>query len=406
MALKDYLIIFKRWLWLMILALLASVGASLFGLHALKQVPVYEATAIVAIGGRDLSLNQDVQLLSLSREIAPTYIEMATLLPVTQAVVDNLGLPYPPEQLRETLQITTIPNTPFIAIRATAPNGPLAANIANEVARQLSIQSPIRSRDFVRVVEPATLSKGESLEPYTAVLLAAFLGGFIALGFIFMFEYFNKRVRSARDLSGKLDLPIVELPQSKRSIWFRLLSRQSVVERDWLVWWRVVEICQQAWKKQPPHHLLVTGIETAGACDYVAANLVNAWAQLGQKAVVIKINSDIIIPYLKRTKESVKQVSGAGSHFNTPQSLSPSPPYDPQPNLADLNSNNGSSIDADVLIYEGQDLLSTPQSSLLARQMKGTLLVVRRGQTGKQAVLEAVETLYLLGGPALAILIC
>lgn len=139
MELKDYLDLFRKWLWLMALATaVAAVGAYVGTLF----VPSSYASSTTIMVGRGLD-NPEVsaQTIYLSNQLATTYAQMASREPVMQAVVDALELPIGWQQLKGMVKAQPQPGSPLFEIRVVSTSAELSRALAAETAKQLIEQS-------------------------------------------------------------------------------------------------------------------------------------------------------------------------------------------------------------------------------------------------------------------------
>jgi non-specific protein-tyrosine kinase len=88
------------------------------------------------------STNPSTQDLWTSGQLAQTYAEMVRRQPVLQGVVDALGLGLPWQRLRGQVNVNLIQNTQLMEIKVMDTDPLRAKLIADELARQLILQSP------------------------------------------------------------------------------------------------------------------------------------------------------------------------------------------------------------------------------------------------------------------------
>jgi succinoglycan biosynthesis transport protein ExoP len=125
----------RRWWWLVLIGVVIASGVSYY---ATSQQPlIYMAKATVGVGTSIQATNPDPQTLALSRSLTYAYAVFARRRPVTEAVIETLGLPFEPEELSERLEVGVISDAQLLEIFAYDTNPNQAAAIAEEVARQL-----------------------------------------------------------------------------------------------------------------------------------------------------------------------------------------------------------------------------------------------------------------------------
>lgn len=146
MDLKEYLAPFRKWWWLILSASIVS-GLTTFFVTS-NQPSVYQAKATLMIGRVIEDPNPSNTQFVLSQLLATTYADIAKRGPVREATMEALGLEWLPEYI-----VTTVPNTQLIEIIVTDVNKARTQAVANELARQLILQSPTNAQDEQKRVE-------------------------------------------------------------------------------------------------------------------------------------------------------------------------------------------------------------------------------------------------------------
>jgi len=134
----------QRW-WLLLAGTVFAMGASYLALRFLTPWPRYQATATVMV--LDRTGDSDWSSLQVSRALASTYALWATQQPVLQGVIGALDLPLSVPELRQEVAARAIRETELIEISAASRDPQQAADIANELVRQLEAQIAIAVRD-------------------------------------------------------------------------------------------------------------------------------------------------------------------------------------------------------------------------------------------------------------------
>ena len=140
MELRQYFAVVWKWLWLILLGTAVAVGFSYY--TSRNTPPIYQASTTVIVGQSLRSTNPSTQDLGTSERLAQTYAEMIRRQPILQGVVDALELGIPWEWLREQVQVNLIQNTELMELKFMDSDPLRAKVIADELARQLILQSP------------------------------------------------------------------------------------------------------------------------------------------------------------------------------------------------------------------------------------------------------------------------
>jgi non-specific protein-tyrosine kinase len=129
-----------RWYWLLALGAIVALGATWYALS--DRQPLYRATATIQIGRAIQEKNPEQNDLAITERLVPAYAELAKRDPVLVAVSETLGISLSPDEIRARLLITPVWSTQLVDIQVVDVDPTRAAAIANEIARQIALQSP------------------------------------------------------------------------------------------------------------------------------------------------------------------------------------------------------------------------------------------------------------------------
>lgn len=155
MELRQYLKIFRKWLWLIVLVAAVAAGASYYATSLLPRL--YQATATVMVGESFQKANPTTGDIATGSVLAETYVQLVGTSAVLRGVKDQLQLDESISTLRGLVSATPVERTQFIQVRANSTDPKRAARIANAVADQLILLGPASSnadlgqqREFIR----------------------------------------------------------------------------------------------------------------------------------------------------------------------------------------------------------------------------------------------------------------
>jgi succinoglycan biosynthesis transport protein ExoP len=135
-----YIRLFRKWFWLLLLgAFLAAGSAYLF---RGDSVELYEARVTLLVGGAVEVPNPDYTELRVSVELVRTYAVLARTFDILEATVQAGNFPVTAQELRGMVSAAPIENTSLLVLSVTNTDPILASDLANEVARQLVLNSP------------------------------------------------------------------------------------------------------------------------------------------------------------------------------------------------------------------------------------------------------------------------
>lgn len=140
MELIRYLDVIRKWFWLIVLATVLATGSGLIA--SLLAIPVYRTSTTLIVGQTIENPNPNATDFFAGAQLALTYAQLVSREPVLNATVSTLGLNQDWRSLRNQVVASSIANTQLIEIAVLDTSPQRAQAIANEVARQLILQSP------------------------------------------------------------------------------------------------------------------------------------------------------------------------------------------------------------------------------------------------------------------------
>jgi succinoglycan biosynthesis transport protein ExoP len=140
MELAQYIRLFRKWLWLILLAAILAGGVSFIA--RTRQPNTFEASTTVAIGRYIEAPNPNSAEIRTGMDLAQTYAQLVTTYNVLQATLDNLNLQISTDALRNAVNVRLISGTSLLVITVRYSDPVLAADLANSLAEQLIANSP------------------------------------------------------------------------------------------------------------------------------------------------------------------------------------------------------------------------------------------------------------------------
>jgi capsular exopolysaccharide synthesis family protein len=154
--LQEYIGLLWKWWWILLLGAVLGAGVGYIMSHS--ETPIYEAKVTLIIGNFVLqSSNPDTGELATSQTLAQSYAEIIRREPVLRATAEALGANIDWVSLKNKVSGRLVPNTQLFEVRVVDGDPLMAQKLANELARQLILQSPTNlnqeqqvQRDFVQ----------------------------------------------------------------------------------------------------------------------------------------------------------------------------------------------------------------------------------------------------------------
>lgn len=141
MEIRRYLGLLRKWGWLMLLiAVLAGAGSYFYS----ETIPsTYRAEAILLVGQEQQSANPTINDIYISNNLAQAYALLVSQPNVLEATAREIKWDGPWQSLYFNVSATAPTGGQTIHIAATSRSPQQAQQIANELARQVILQSPI-----------------------------------------------------------------------------------------------------------------------------------------------------------------------------------------------------------------------------------------------------------------------
>lgn len=140
MDLLYYIRLARKWAWLLILV--TFVAASFAYVTTISAPPLYNATSTISIGNYLDVQNPTDRDIATGIALAETYAQILRTANLQRAVIEELGLDMDQVELNEAFSTEIIQNTSLLKISVTYMDPIQATDIANELVRQLILQSP------------------------------------------------------------------------------------------------------------------------------------------------------------------------------------------------------------------------------------------------------------------------
>lgn len=140
MDIKPYVSIIWKWGWLIVLA--TGLAAGLTYRSASRVPRVYEATTTLLVGRSLQTQNPNPDDFQTSQTLAKSYAQLVRSQSILQATSDALKLNVPWYALSPEVSATAVEGTELITISVIDANPRRAQVIADELARQLILESP------------------------------------------------------------------------------------------------------------------------------------------------------------------------------------------------------------------------------------------------------------------------
>ena len=208
--------------WWLIVILAVLVGGGTFAYSKLTSVPIYTSEATVYINTQAEQKTDDINInaLTSSQDLMPTYIEILSSKPFLETISDDIGNKYAYKAIKSMTSYSAKSETNILSILVRANDSHDAFLIAESISHNAPDEiKRVFEGGSVKLINNAEENQiplpNDSLKKGFIGLIA---GAAIAALIIFLINIFDTRVKSSDELSAKYGLPILgEVPNLNES---------------------------------------------------------------------------------------------------------------------------------------------------------------------------------------------
>lgn len=213
-SLKEYFLILRKRMWLIILLTVLSVAASGLVSYFVLE-PEYQTFTTLMVGKPKDYQNVDSKLeyndLLLNQKLVSTYGELVKMRVVADEVIKNLKLDMSYKEFREKVNVNLVKDTEIIKLEVMDTNPVLAAEIANETAQVfMENVKDIMMVENVQVIDEAQVPDIPiKPRPSLNMAIAGVLGLMVSIFLVFLLEYLDSTIKTPDDIERYLNLPVI-----------------------------------------------------------------------------------------------------------------------------------------------------------------------------------------------------
>lgn len=180
-------------------------------------VPKYSSstTLVLAMSGNQEGdkLNNSITTtdITLNSKLVPTYSELIKSKNVLREVLSNLNIKEDENVLKKNISVVSVEDTEVIKITVSHENAVYASKIANEIAKVFSEKiNEIYKINNIYIVDEAEVGSEPSNINHTKdVLIFAFIGLILSLGYIFVLNMLDTTVKTPEEIERNYDIPVL-----------------------------------------------------------------------------------------------------------------------------------------------------------------------------------------------------
>lgn len=203
----------KAWV---ILLVTIIAGAAAFAGTAVFIRPKYRAEALmyvnssnISVGGTKVSISQSE--LTAAQTLVDTYIVILNTRTTLEDVIEQTGVPYTYEDLKEMITAEAVNGTEVFSIQVVSRSPSEAETLANAIARILPEKiASIVEGSSARIVDYAVVpAKKDSPHLIKSTAIGAVLGFFLTCGVVVVQELMDDLIHDADYLTQTYDVPVL-----------------------------------------------------------------------------------------------------------------------------------------------------------------------------------------------------
>ena len=208
--LKEYLNIFKKRGWILILISLISVIISII-LNFFVVEPVYQAELTFMV---NFNQNENAQItiddMEYGTNLVQTYKPIIKSKKVTSTIKKNLNLDIDQSEIGNSISINSI-SGPVMSVTVNSTNPQLAAEIANEVPEVFGKElKRIAKVDGIEIIDKASIPTSPITPNKMKNIVISSIGGIvISIFIIFLLEFLDNKVKTVDDIEKYLEIPVL-----------------------------------------------------------------------------------------------------------------------------------------------------------------------------------------------------
>ena len=212
-SLKEYFIIIKERLWLIILITVSAVVVAGI-LSYLVVKPTYQASTTIIVGKPQAAGKQNTQYndVMMYQSLLKTYSEIAKSTLVAQGAYNKLQSKVPVGQIENAITVTPQTGTQILVISGKGKSPEEAYNITNAVSKAFvdSAKKVFPTGGDIQAIDKPILSQN-SVSPNKKLNIGItfFLGLLVSVGIVFLLEYLDNTIKTENDIEKYLQLPVL-----------------------------------------------------------------------------------------------------------------------------------------------------------------------------------------------------
>ncbi|MGL5750066.1 MAG: YveK family protein [Paraclostridium sp.] len=232
---KEYISMFKKRKWIIILIMLASIGAGVLLTYRSNKsyIPIYQSHTRIRINTAKNMPEQGFSpgVTSMNQNISNTYLSLAKSKSTLNEIKNTLGLEMSIEALSSKIDIVADEsNAEFVNITVTDTNPAMATTIANAVPTAFNNELiKTINLDCIQVIDLAADSNVALPQPKSnKTLKLAIVGLVISMFVVLLLEFLNNKIVTPNDVEQYWDAPLLGVVPYDKKKHFRKSKKEKL----------------------------------------------------------------------------------------------------------------------------------------------------------------------------------
>lgn len=395
--------VIKRW---KLISLITIISASLcFYIVSNFVPPVYQANTTLFIGKEQSSLGISLSELQVFNQLIDDYKQLIGTRLVIDQTISNLKLNMSIITFRKSLSVTSIENSRLFTVSFRHKDPQIAADVANELAKQLTIvAAEIVEVKNIRIIDKA-LAPDKTVAPRVALYtaLAGIFGFIFSLLIILIQNLLKNKVQEEDDVEKLTKQPIKgiipKFPKNAKQL-ITLNSPPTYIDESYKMlrtnlFYRIADNESSA--------ILLTSSSVGEGKSTTISNLAVSIAQSGKR--VLLMDTDLRHPTIHKIfeidpipgltsivfkdmdiHEVIKHIEGVDGLDILTSGVIPQSPSELLDSNTFRNLLETMKKSYDVILLDTPPILSVTDTLVLSKFVDGVLIVVAAGQTKKSDI--------------------
>lgn len=213
---REYISMFKKRKWIILLILLASIGAGVLINYKREKsyIPLYQSNTRIRVNSMKNIPEQGFSpgLTSANQNIATTYLNLAKSKNTLNEIKNTLDLKISIEALSSKINVVTDEsNAEFINITVTDTDPAMATTIANAVPTAFNNELiKTINLDCIQVIDLAVDSKIPLPQASSNITIKlGIVGVVVAIFVVLLLEFLNNKIITPKDVEQYWDEPLL-----------------------------------------------------------------------------------------------------------------------------------------------------------------------------------------------------